>query len=362
MSWWGSVGSWLGFDGDLDLDPDTRRSRSGIAAPPSWGDGSQLDKLFWSDVFGDLELDWAIVDRARAMGIPALKRARDILCTTLGRLPLQTLRAGEVVDPQPTWTTSTDGSSSPFHRMVWTIDDLLFYGDSLWRGQRPADPARESSNFLTLTRVPYFRWRHNEDTGRLEVDEDPNTDQDSLVYIPGFNEGILASSQTALRTAALLSAQAHSASKTPFKLELHQLTADPMPADEIDTLIARTRKALADNEGILFTNAAIQAIVHPVDAAQLLIEGRNASAVDMARIASLPAALVDATAAGASLTYETQQSRNQQAVDYGLAAYAAAVTSRLSMDDVVPRGQRTAFDLSEFTTLTPAATGAPVAD
>jgi hypothetical protein len=309
-------------------------------------------------VFGpDVAAQFGWIDRHRAMGVPALLRARNLLTSTIGRMPLQTMRDDQVVDPQPSWTTRTDGTSSPFHRLNWTVDDLLFYEGSLWRGDRDA-AGRE---FLTLTRVPYHRWTVDEDSGGFLID-DQAVDQDSLVFIPGFSEGILVTSQTAIRTAADLSAQAADAARVPFKLELHQTTADVLTDDEITALIRRAREALASNAGVLYTNAAVEARVHPVDAQQLLIDGRNASAVDMARIASLPAALVDATTAGASLTYETTQGRNQQAVDYGLAAYMAAITSRLSLDDVVPRGQRVAFQSGDFQALVGNPTGPPVAD
>ena len=42
--------------------------------------------------------------------------------------------------------------------------------------------------------------------------------------------------------------------------------------------------------------------------------------------------------------------------------YLDAIRFRLSQDDCVPRGHRTAFDLSQFTTLTPTPTGAPTSD
>ena len=82
----------------------------------------------------------------------------------------------------------------------------------------------------------------------------------------------------------------------------------------------------------------------------------------MARLVGLPASLVDATAAGASLTYETSAGRNQQAVDYGFAAYMAALAGRLSMDDVVPRGQHVAWDLSDLTGLATTPTGPTLED
>ena len=359
MGWWAATAHWLGFDGDLDLTPEPpSHHRTGIAAPPSWGDGSQLAKLWWSDVFGpDVVASFGWVDRQRALGVPALLRARNLLATTVARMPLEVLRGDAAVDPQPSWCTRTDGTSSPFHRMTWTVDDLLFYEGSLWQGDRDA-AGRE---FLTLTRVPYHRWSIDEDRGEFLIDEYA-VDQDRLVFIPGFSEGVLVTSQVAIRTAADLSAQAADAARIPFKLELHQTTADVLTAEEIAALIKQAREALASNAGVLYTNAAMEARVHPIDAQQLLIDGRNASAVDMARIASLPAALVDATTAGASLTYETTQGRNQQAVDYGLAAYMAAVTSRLSLDDVVPRGQRVAFQSGDFQALVGNPTGPPVSE
>ena len=59
--------------------------------------------------------------------------------------------------------------------------------------------------------------------------------------------------------------------------------------------------------------------------------------------------MLDATTAGASLTYETVAGRNAKFIDYGVALYLEPIEARLSMDDVVPRGQRVAFDLSDFT-------------
>jgi hypothetical protein len=69
--------------------------------------------------------------------------------------------------------------------------------------------------------------------------------------------------------------------------------------------------------------------------------------------------MLDATSAGASLTYETTEGRNQQFLDYGAQLYMDAITARLSQDDCVPRGHRTAFDTTHFTSLTPSPTGGP---
>ena len=145
-------------------------------------------------------------------------------------------------------------------------------------------------------------------------------------------------------------------------MELHQTTDLELTDDERRELVSATRRALADNNGILFTNAAIETKDHVVDSHELLIDGRNASAVNIARVVSIPAAMIDATTAGASLTYETTEGRNAEWIDYGLSLYLNAVESRLSMDDIVPSGTSVAFDTAELTSLTVPATGQPKED
>jgi phage portal protein BeeE len=113
---------------------------------------------------------------------------------------------------------------------------------------------------------------------------------------------------------------------------------------------------------VLFTNSAIEARDHGGAAETLFVEGRNAASVDMARLVGIPAAMIDATAAGASLTYETTQGRNAEFLDYGTSLYADPIAARLSLDDIVPAGQRVEFDTSVSTAITGAGTTAPTED
>jgi hypothetical protein len=309
--------------------------RPQIASP--FTDRSALETIVWADLFG---VDTIPPTRAEALSVPAVWRGRNIVATTVARSPLVVYRADVEVVPQPTWTQRTDGLSSPFSRMLWTVDDLVFYGESLWLVTRGAEDA-----VLTAERVPYGDWELDEHR-RILVNGAP-VPAGRAVYIPGPHEGILAYNGRAIRSAALLERSALDTAMTPFKLELHQTNDATMTDAEIDALVSRARTALASHGGILWTNQALEAKVHPVDSSQLLIEGRNA-AVDAARLVGVPAATVDANTAGASLTYETSQGRNAEAYDYGFAAYMAAIAARLGMDDVVPRGCRTAFDLQEL--------------
>jgi hypothetical protein len=327
--------------------------RPDIASP--WSDGT-LESLIWSDLLG-LDLSVLPPTRGEGMSVAALARARNILCPVIARCPLVNLRVDEAVDPQPAWMQRTDQLSSPFHRMLWTVDDQLWYGESLWyRDENSTVDGRP----LKMTRVPYWEWDVNADN-QIEIAGDVAA-ADQVVYLPGPHEGILNFGGRAIRGATLSETSALAVSQRPFRVELHQTTDEPMDDDEIARLVSTAKVALSTNDGILFTNNALQAIVHPFDSSQLLVEGRNANDVNMARLASLPASLVDANTAGSSLTYETSAGRNQQAIDYGFAAYQSAIASRLSMDDVVTHGTRIAFELTDLVDVNLSTTGPPTED
>lgn len=331
----------------------------------SWVPNNALEQIAWSDVLG---LACPALTRAEAMMVPAVARARHLTAGTIARLPLQVLAGAELVDPQPSWCSATDGQlglaapapaagQSPWWRMLWTVDDLLFYGRSLWR-VTSADP---DGRPLRMVRVPIDAWTVTEDGTVVDADGRPYPA--ALVrYLPGPHEGLLTYGRRTIRTAARLEASVADVAEHPFRIELHQTSEASLTGPERRELVAEARAALATNDGVLFTNSALETVEHRMDSGQLLVEGRNASAVDVARAVSMPAAMLDATAATASLTYVTLAGRNQEWIDYGLSMYLDAVTARLGMDDVVPRGQRVAFDLTELTALAPAPTGAPTAD
>ena len=323
----------------------------GISSP--WAT-SQLEAITWA---GLLDANVFPVSRPEALSVPAVARARMMIAGTIARIPLVTLVRDVADDPQPSWCQRTDGLSSPFTRMLWTVDDLYFYGDSLWIGTRGADRFP-----LGLERVPYGAWSVDGDRNIvIPAELASRLAPYCLVYIPGPHEGILSFGQRSIRAASIMDAAALDTARHPFRVELHQTSDAPMTDGDIDALIAKARSAMYENGGVLWTNQAVEARIHTFDPGALLIDGRNQAAVDVARVSGLPASLIDANTAGSSLTYETSTGRNREFLDYCLSTYMAAVTSRLSMDDVVPAGHRTAFDTSDFTGETPATTG-PITD
>jgi hypothetical protein len=342
----------------------------------SWT-SSTLDAVVWADLIG---ADVMPVMRPAAMAVPAVARARHLTAGTIAGLPLNALRGADIVTPGPYWAQGSDGqvgtldpefcdrfgveAQSTHTRMLWTVDDHIFYGESLWyvTDYSPAGDGRP----WRMVRLPWESWDrvYIEQSFRYSFvgADGSELDQSRCIYIPGPHEGILNFAQGTIRGATSLEQTAQDIARRPFRIELHQTTDIELTDAERKALIAATRAALADNNGILFTNAAVETKSHPIDSKELLVEGRNASALDVARAVSMPAAMIDATTVGASLEYATLAGRNQQWIDYGLKLYTDPIAARLSMDDVVPVGQRVAFDTSSLTALDAPASGPATTD
>ncbi len=299
--------------------------------------------------------------RSEALAVDAISRARDLVCSTIARAPLVALARDVRIDPQPAFLHATDTTTHPATRILWTVDDLIFTGWSLWVRENGADGFP-----LRVDRIPRDRWQFDA-AGAVLVDGSP-VDAVDVILIPGPHEGILSRNATTIRAAARLERAAAARAANPVPLvELHQTTDVAISDEERDSLLAGFGRAVTaangGTTGIAFTSFGIEAraVGANGDGAASLVESRNYAAVTAARIVGVPAAMLDATSAGASLTYETTSGRRAQFVDE-LRAYSDAIEARLSLDDVVPRGVRVAFDVDELTTLTPAPTGAPRED
>ena len=113
----------------------------------AWTDNSHLYDIVLDDVFAAAGA-YAPMTRQQAMRVPAVARARHLIAGTIAALPLRALRGDTLTEPQPYWCYGTDGQlgdidtsdairwglsvQSPWWRLLWTVDDHLFHGESLW--------------------------------------------------------------------------------------------------------------------------------------------------------------------------------------------------------------------------------------
>src|SRR5690349_2435498 len=252
---------------------------------------SELSSVVWADLLGQgVQLP---LTRAAAMSIPAVARQRHILCGTTARCPLVVKQLDQPVDPASwRWAYRTDGALSPYHRMLWTVDDLLFSGWSLWRTTRGYDSGAGTPELLAADRVPLERWEVEQQTGFVKVDGE-YVDARDVILIPGPHEGIVNFGAGALRRMLdNLDAAANAARNPSAYLELHYEGEEPLTPDQI--LDLRTQWAEArrgEFGGVAYTGRNLTVKEHGTHESHLLVEGRNADAVDSSRMVSSPAAM-----------------------------------------------------------------------
>lgn len=284
--------------------------------------------------------------REIAMGVPAVSRSRRIVCNTIAQLPLQAYRGDQKIE-SPTWLDRADGPISPYQRMVWTVDDLFFYGLSLWAVDR-----NDEGRVLAADRVPFDEWTIDGDGRILWIEPDGSQTvaaADSVILIQGADDGLLHDSAGPIRHAADLLRNAAKAAENPAAyIDLHQTNDTPITPAQRDEMRAAWQAARrGENGGVAFTSAGVEARELGAPIAHLLVEGRNAAALDVARAAGLPGIAVDANN-GSSMTYDNAEARFRDLLDFGLSSYMAPIVARLSLDDMCPRGTRVAFDLDAW--------------
>src|SRR5690554_6253815 len=91
--------------------------RPGFETVSPWQDNDVLQRLIVEDLYG---LEHQPVDRAMAMSLPAVARARHILTTTVARMTIKAM-TGHAESPEQPWiVTQPEVNRSRFLTWVWT--------------------------------------------------------------------------------------------------------------------------------------------------------------------------------------------------------------------------------------------------
>lgn len=190
----------------------------------------------------------AQVSRQSAMTIPALARARNIICSTIGSLPLERYSTvtGEELPPisllyQP------DESSPKAVSWAWLADSIFFYGigymevtavfseDNRPAGLRWVDPARVQpllNNSLTMV-VGY----------QVDGATRPDTGINSLIAFNGLDEGLLKRAARTIRTAVALEEAAYRAAQEPLPQTVLKQTGVDLPGEKVTDLLTKWKLA-----------------------------------------------------------------------------------------------------------------------
>ena len=340
-----------------------------IASP--YSDASHLEPaVVIAEALG-LELSRLPLGRQAAIQIPAVARSRNLLVGAIAPLPLVALDVNGKVAKQPSFLSRSNSLENPYDRMAWTIDDLLFHGLSLWAVERGAKSNGAAHGpILDAVRVPRDRWKIQD--GQILVQTDPRggfepVDSEDVVLFNAPTNGLLSDASSTLKAAQAIEAAYVSRARNPIPLTVIRHTSTATSADQLTEaeatkVITTWKNARRSEDGAVgYLPPSLQLDTPGTDAVDMLQEARNAVRIDIANHANIPVSMLDGAVSESSLTYRNAQGEVSRF--YGdLNFWLDPIQHRLSMDDVVPRGQRIRFDLSAFDSPAPEPTGVPTED
>lgn len=302
-----------------------------------------VNNLGWSN--------YAIVTRADAMTVPAVARARNIIAGTISTLPLSTYQeATEAELPSRPVIKQPDPALPRSNTLAWTLDDLLFHGVAYWQ---ILSVAMEDGRVTNARRIDPVRVGMRTDPNTqiiqgwtIDGKEIPFNGIGSLIVFWGPDEGILVRGGRTIKTAIELENAALRMAQEPVPQMVIRNEGMNLPEDQKESLLnafkqARRTRATAYVEG------PINLDVVGFDAAALqLVDARAYTASEIARVMGIPAWYINAESA--SSTYSNVSAERRSLLDFSLRVYMDVIESRLSQDDITPRGQYVEFELDDF--------------
>jgi phage portal protein BeeE len=304
---------------------------------------------------------WTIgTGELRALQLPTISRARDLIASMIGCLDLRAYRLAW--DPQEesyekiyvegeSWFTRPDPAVTRNWIMSNTFSDLLFYGRAFWLiTSRYSTGFPASYKWLPAANINTLDQAGPQWFGPSDQVQFNGVDVDStnLVQFLAPSMGIVYSGAAAIDTAWKLDNAARRFSSNEIAAGyLQQRGGEPMSAEDLGELaaawsIARQRNAI----GAL--NEFVEWKEYAADPSKLqLVEGRQYQALELARLANIPPYLVGAPT-GSGMTYQNALQARQDLYLFGAKPYLDCLQETLSGNNVLPAGKHVEFDLDDY--------------
>lgn len=289
------------------------------------------------------------ISRREALAVPAVKRARDLICGEIGQFPLV------LVDPagKPTDWSLLNQPEAGIARSVSIarlVEDMLLYERGWWKAThvgwhgKPAQVARLDPESVAIhpTTVTY------PGAGTATVwPEVPG-----VIRFDSPNGGLLDASPAVRACIALARARVRNVvdgtPPTDYFTPKADVSYEPEEEDVIgfldDWSTARKRRATG------YVPGWAEYKTGGFNPEQLQMDKANDAAVlDVARLTGIDAE--ELSVAVTSRTYANMQDRRRHRVESVLGPFMTAIALRLSMEDVTPRGFKVQFDPTKFLAL-----------
>jgi HK97 family phage portal protein len=287
------------------------------------------------------------------MSVPSVARARNIICSTIGSLPIETynhftkehLRPQRVImQPDPRVAGSAIYS--------WIAEDLLFrgvaYGVCL-----DAYSSSDGSRIRAWTRVAPDRVTYNLNFNQTEITsymidglDIPASGVGSIIVFSGLDEGVLNRAGRTIRAAQELEKAAELYAKEPVPTMVLKSNGTNLTPERISKLL-ESWKVARSTRATAFLNADVELTALGFDPQKLqLNEARQYLALELARAVGIPASFLSAETT--SMTYSNMTAERKALIDFSLRNVVTPIEQRLSAADFVPNGVEVRFDIDDF--------------
>jgi HK97 family phage portal protein len=293
-----------------------------------------------------------IVTREAAMSVPAVARARNLICGTAAGMEkvLRDKRTGNRIEPQPLIFNQPDRRVAGSITYAWLLEDLLFFGKSYLRVKSLyAETNRiKEAERIQPERVDVKLNALGTEIVEYRVDGKtvPTAGVGSLVTFWSYNEGLLAVAGRTILSAIELEKTALNYAREPMPQVTLKSNGSILPKERIQALLDAWKSSRAQR-ATAFLNADVSFEQLGFDPERLqLNSARQYIALEIARAANVPAYYLSAEEN--TMTYSNTIQERRGLIDFSLAPLIHAVEERLSMPDFCPSGQVVKFDLDTF--------------
>jgi HK97 family phage portal protein len=291
--------------------------------------------------------------REQAMSVPSCARARNIICSTVGSLPIESYNhfTKEHLRPQRS-IMQPDPRIAGSAIYAWLAEDLLFRGVAY--GQvLDSYSSTDASRIRAWTRVSPDRVTYNLNTNQTEITEYlidgmhiPASGVGSIIVFSGLDEGVLNRAGRTIRAAQELEKAAELYAKEPVPTMVLKSNGTNLAPERITKLL-ESWKVARNTRATAFLNADVELTALGFDPQKLqLNEARQYLATEIARAVGIPASFLSAETT--SMTYSTTIMERKALIDFSLRNIITPIEQRLSAADFVPNGVEVRFDIDDF--------------
>lgn len=298
-------------------------------------------------------------DEVRALSVPTVSRARDLIAGMVGALELRHYtkqwtgeRYENIYLPLDQWMERPDPKVSRSFFYVNIFSDLYFYGiayayiSSRYSDGKPA----------TFTWLPAASVSSNDQSGFIQyfgpqkelMFNGQSIETSNVLQFISPIPGILKIGQRAINTSIYLDAAADRyAQLETVPGYLQQVSGEDLSGEDLGDLASAWALARKKN-AIGALSSQVQFKEFSQNPQEVISDQRKYQALEMARLCNVPAYLVSAPTEGASMTYQNAEQARQDLYLFGARVYLDCIEQTLSSDQVLPRNRFVEFDVENY--------------